>query len=99
MVPKNMTHLLQPLDLTTNGRLNKIKKKAFSEYFYPSILKKLKNDPTCDVTTIKVNLHLPTLKLLHVMLKLRKMHILCFLQRKGNYESQMDSFRNNECNP
>ena len=66
MVPKNMTHLLQPLDLTTNGRLNKIEKKAFSEYFYPSILKKLKNDPTCDVTTIKVNLHLSTLKLLHV---------------------------------
>ena len=28
MVPKNMTHLLQTLDLTTNGSLKKFEKKA-----------------------------------------------------------------------
>ena len=27
MIPKNMTHLLQPLDVTTNGTIKKIEKK------------------------------------------------------------------------
>ena len=31
IVPKNMTHLLQPLDLTTNDSLKKIEKRAFSK--------------------------------------------------------------------
>ena len=57
MAPKNMTHLLQPLDLTTNCILKKFKKKVFSEYFCSSILQELKNDPICDVTTIKVDFH------------------------------------------
>ena len=61
MVSKNMTHLLQPLDLTTNGSLKKFEKKAFSGYFCSSVLKELKNDPICDVTTIKVDLRLSTL--------------------------------------
>ena len=52
MVPKNMTHLLKPLDLDTNGSLKKFEKKAFDEYFCSSTLKKLKNDSTCDVTII-----------------------------------------------
>ena len=65
MVPKNMTHLLQPLDLTTNGSLKKFEKKAFSGYFCSSILKELKNEPTCYVTTIKFDLRLSTLKPLH----------------------------------
>ena len=60
-----MTHLLEPLDLTTNGSLKKFGKKAFNEYFCSSILKELKNDPTCDVTTINVDLSLSTLKPLH----------------------------------
>ena len=33
MVPNNLTHLLQPLDLTTNGSFKKIEKAAFSNYF------------------------------------------------------------------
>ena len=65
MLPKNMTYLLQPLDLTTNNSLKKFEKKAFTQYFSSSILKELKNDPTCDVTTIKVDLRLSTLKPLH----------------------------------
>ena len=65
MVQKKMTHLLQPLELTTNNSLKKFEKKAFTEYFCSSILKELKNDPTCDVTTIKVDLRLSTLKPLH----------------------------------
>ena len=65
MAPKNMTHLLQPLDLSANGTLKKFEKKAFSEYFCSSILKELKNDPTCNVTPIKVDLRLFTLKPLY----------------------------------
>ena len=68
MVSKDMTHLLQPLDLTTNGSLKKFAKKAVREYFSSSILKELKNDPTCDVTTTKVDLSLSRLKLLHAKL-------------------------------
>ena len=65
MVPKHMTYLLKPLDHTTNGTLKKFEKKPFSEYFCSSILEELKNDPTCDVTTIKVDLRLFTLKPLY----------------------------------
>ena len=42
MLPKNITHLLKPLDLTTNGSLKKFEKKAFSEYSCSSILKELR---------------------------------------------------------
>ena len=62
MVPKNMTHLLQLWDLPTNGSLKKFEKKVFNEYFCSLTLKELKNDPTCYVTTIKVDLCLSTLK-------------------------------------
>ena len=33
MVPKIMTHLLQPLDLSTNGAVKNMEKRAFSEYY------------------------------------------------------------------
>ena len=49
MVPKNMTHLLQPLDLTTNASFKKHEKKAFSDYFTSSIIETLKIDPNRDV--------------------------------------------------
>ena len=62
MVSKNRSHLLQPLDLTTNDSLKKFEKKAFSEYFCSSILKELKDYTTCDVTSITVDLGLSTLK-------------------------------------
>ena len=64
MVPKNMTHLLQPLDLTKNASLKKIEKRTFSKYFSSSIMEALKQNPTRDVTTIKVDLRLSVLKLL-----------------------------------
>ena len=65
MVPKKMSYLLQPLDLIANDSLKKFEKKDFSKYFCSLILKELKNDPTCDVNTIKVDLRLSTLKPLH----------------------------------
>ena len=68
MVPKNMTHLLQPLDLTTNGYFKKYEKRAFSEYFTSCIMKALTHDPDQDITTIKVGPCLSTLKPLHAKL-------------------------------
>ena len=65
MVPKNMVHLLEPLDLTANASLKMIEKRAFSKHFSYSILEALKEDPTRDVTAIKVDLRLSTLKSLH----------------------------------
>ena len=65
MEPKNMSHLLQPLDLTTNASLKKIKKRVFSKYFSSSIMEALKESPTCNVTTIKVDLRLSVFKSLH----------------------------------
>ena len=65
MVPKNMTHLLQPLDLTTNASFKKFEKRAFSDYFTSCIMEALENDPNRDVTTIKVDLRMSTLKPRH----------------------------------
>ena len=65
MVPKNVAHLLQPLDLTANASLKMIENRAFSKHFSSSILKALKEDPTRDVTTMKVDLRLSALKPLH----------------------------------
>ena len=44
-VPKNMTHLLQPLDLTTNASFKKMEKRGFSDYFTSTITETLEKDP------------------------------------------------------
>ena len=71
-VPKNMTHLLQPFDLTTNAVFKKFEKRAFSEYFTSCIMKALELEPDRDVTSIEVDLRLSTLKPRHakVMIEL-----------------------------
>ena len=58
MVPKNMTHLLQPFDLTTNALVKKMEKKCFSEYFMNAITKEMLYDPKQDMTTSEVDLGL-----------------------------------------
>ena len=65
MVPKNMTHLLQPLDLTTNASFKKFEKRAFTEYFTSCIMKALEIDPDLDAASIEVDLRLSTLKPRH----------------------------------
>ena len=55
MVPKNMAHLLQPLDLTTNASVKKMEKKCFSEYITNTITKEMLRDPKRDITTIEVD--------------------------------------------
>ena len=68
MVPINMTHLLQPLELTTNGYFKKYEKRPFSEYFTSCIMKALTHDPDQDITAIEVDPCLSTLKPLHAKL-------------------------------
>ena len=51
MVPKNMTHLLQPVDLATDNAMKQMENRAFSEYF---------RDLGKDITTIGVDLKLST---------------------------------------
>ena len=65
VVPKNMTHLLQPLDLTTNASVKKMEKRAFSDYFTSTITEAVLQNPQRDVTTIEVDLKLSTLKSMH----------------------------------
>ena len=57
-VPKNLTHLLQPLDLTTNTTFKNIERKEFSNYFTPIILKELIMDPNLNVTAVSVDLRI-----------------------------------------
>ena len=51
MVQKNLTHIFQPLDITMNYKINKM------ELLY---------DPEKDLTTIKVDLRMSTLKPKHL---------------------------------
>ena len=62
MVPENMTHLLQPLHLTTNASVKKMEKKCFSGYLTNAITKEMLCDPKRDVTAIEVDLPLSALK-------------------------------------
>ena len=64
-VPKNMTHLHQPLDLTTNGTAKKIEKREFNSHFTKRIMQAMLKDPNINVITIDVDLKLTTLKPLH----------------------------------
>ena len=62
MAPKNMTHLLQPLDLTANSAMKKMESREISEYFTTCITNELLKDPGKDVTIIDVNLKVINLK-------------------------------------
>ena len=65
MVPKNMTHLLQPLDHSTNGVVKNMEKRAFREYFTSCISDEILCNPGKDVTTTEIDLTLSTLKPRH----------------------------------
>ena len=63
--PKNITHLLQPLELSRNGVVKKMEQREFSDYFTNCITEALLADPNRDVTIIKVDLKLSTLNPIH----------------------------------
>ncbi len=66
LVPKNLTHLLQPLDITTNGKIKKMERAAFSDYLTNAIMEYLSENPGADVTEIDIDLKLSTLKPKHL---------------------------------
>ena len=90
MVPKNMTHLLQPLDLTTNASVKKMEKRGFSAYFTSTITEALEKDPNRDVATIEVDLKLSTLKPIHAKVL---MSIYEFLQGKEGRKIILNGWR------
>ena len=59
MMPKNLAHLLQPLDLTTNNSFKNMEKATFRNYFTNTIMKELQKD----MTTTKVDLKFSTLQI------------------------------------
>ncbi|KAI6659576.1 hypothetical protein LOD99_14499 [Oopsacas minuta] len=68
MTPKNLTHLLQSLDLSRNRSFKHFEKKAFSNYFTETITAAMLQEPDRDITTIDVDFKLSTLKPEHVRL-------------------------------
>ena len=77
-----MVHLLQPLDLTTNASLKKMEERTFNKYLSSSIMEALQEDPTGDVTTIKVDLRLSVLKPLHANVMKDAYQCFEFLKRR-----------------
>jgi len=53
---------------SSNGSFKKMERAAFRDYFTNTITKELESDPEKDVTTIKVDLKLSTLKPIHLKL-------------------------------
>lgn len=63
MVPNNMTHLFQPLDLTVNGHCKKFMKKKFSEWYTQQVDNALQAGVR--VENINIEFKLTTIKPLH----------------------------------
>ena len=67
MVPENLTHLLQP----TSGKIKKMERTAFSNYFTTVIMNELLENPEKDVSIISIDLKLSTLKPKHLSMLIR----------------------------
>ena len=65
ITPKNLTHLLQPLDLSTNRSFKNFEMKAFSNYFTETKTAAMLQEPDRDITSIEVDFKLSTLKPKH----------------------------------
>ena len=63
LVPDNMTHFFQPLDLTVNGSAKNFMKKAFITYYSNEVQAQLKSGK--ELESVEVDLHLTAIKPLH----------------------------------
>ena len=62
-VSANMTHFIQPLDLTVNGSAKKFLRKQFTEYYAAAV--KEQTDRGKQLHDIEVDVHLSIMKPLH----------------------------------
>ena len=64
-VPKNLTNLLAPLDLTLNKSLKSFKQREWSKYYSDQIAKHIRNEPQLPIEDAKVDVRLSVIKPLH----------------------------------
>lgn len=64
-VPKNLTHLLAPLDLTVNKSLKSFEQSEFSKYYSECISSALRSNPDAPIEDTKVDVRLSVVKPLH----------------------------------
>ena len=57
-VPKNLTHLLAPLDLTVNKSLKSFEQREFSRYYSECIARSLRVNPDAPIEDAKVDVRL-----------------------------------------
>ena len=80
-VPKNLTHLLTPLDLTVNKSLKSFEQREFSKYYSEFISSALQSNPDAPIENTKVDVRLSVcIKPLHAktMAKARRHTIFCY---------------------
>ena len=64
-VPKNLTHLLAPLDLTVNKSLKTLEGREVSVYYSEAIAKYIRLNPTAPIEDAKVDIRMSVIKPLH----------------------------------
>lgn len=64
-VPKNLTHLLSPLDLTVNKSIKLIERQEFTSYFTVNVARALQRNPGVDVADIELDTRKTVMRPLH----------------------------------
>ena len=64
-VPKNLTHLLSPLDLTVNKSIKLLERKEFTSYFTENVARALQQNPEMDVADIQLDTRKTVMRPLH----------------------------------
>ena len=64
-MPKNLTHLLSPLDLTVNKSIKLIERQEFTSYFTENVARALQRNPGMDVADIKLDTRKTVMRPLH----------------------------------